>query len=280
VKSVMVLGAGVMGSGIAQVLAQAGIQVFLRDIKPEFVVKGMSIIDKNLVRLVEKNKISSEEKEQTMANITGIIEIKDGSNVDLVIEAVSENMSLKEEIYKEISSVFDTHTIFATNTSGLSISALAAITGRPEKFIGMHFFNPVPVMQLVEVVKGAATSEETYNAIMDLVKKIQKVPVTVEESPGFVVNRMLIPMINEAAFILMEGVASAEDIDASMKLGANYPIGPLALGDLIGLDVCLSVMDTLHQELGEKFSPCFLLRKLVRAGYLGRKTGKGFFEYK
>lgn len=279
-KSVMVLGAGTMGSGIAQVVAQAGYQVFLRDIETRFVEKGLATIGKNLSRLVEKGKMTPGQQEEVMGRIKGIVDLAEGKDVDLVIEAVIENMDLKKQVYQELEATCHPHTIFASNTSSLSITAIAAATKRPDKVIGMHFFNPVPVMQLVEVIKGAATSEETYQVVHDLVKQLGKTPVTVQEAPGFVVNRMLVPMINEAAFLLMEGVASAEDIDTAMKLGANHPIGPLALGDLIGLDVCLFIMEILQAETGDdKYRPCPLLRKMVRAGHLGRKTGKGFYSY-
>jgi len=276
----MICGAGTMGSGIAQVIAEAGHQAYLRDITDDFVMRGIKTIEKNLNRKVEKGKMTEEEKERVLSLITGITSMEAAAEVDLVIEAIVEKMELKKEMWQELEKVCGPNTIFATNTSALSVSELGAVTGRPDKFIGMHFFNPAPVMQLVEVIKGAGTSKETYQFIMDFTNSLGKTPVTVEEAPGFVVNRILIPMINEAAFILMEGIASAEDIDAGMKLGANHPIGPLALGDLVGLDVCLSIMETLHTETGDdKYRPCPLLKKMVRAGFLGRKSGRGFFAY-
>lgn len=277
---IMICGAGTMGAGIAQVVAEAGHQVYLRDIADEFVNRGMETIEKNLNRKVEKDKITIDAKDEVLALVTGTTSLEFAGDVDLVIEAIVERMEPKKELWQELDKACGPNTIFATNTSALSISELAAATRRPDKFIGMHFFNPAPVMHLVEVIKGAGTSGETYRFIMDFTKSLGKTPVTVEEAPGFVVNRILIPMINEAAFILMEGIASAEDIDEGMKLGANHPIGPLALGDLVGLDVCLSIMETLYTETGDsKYRPCPLLRKMVRAGFLGRKTGRGFFAY-
>ncbi|MFZ7101058.1 MAG: 3-hydroxybutyryl-CoA dehydrogenase [Peptococcaceae bacterium] len=277
---IMICGAGTMGAGIAQVMAEAGHEVFLRDIKDEFVARGLKTIEKNLRRKVEKNKISSEEKEQVLSRIKGTTDLAAARDVELVVEAIVEYMAPKKELWQELDGICPAETIFASNTSALSISELAAVTKRPDKFIGMHFFNPAPVMKLVELIKGVGTSNETYHYSKEFTVSLGKTPVTVEEAPGFVVNRILIPMINEAAFILMEGIASAEDIDEGMKLGANHPIGPLALGDLVGLDVCLSIMETLYTETGDpKYRACPLLKKMVRAGYLGRKTGRGFFRY-
>jgi 3-hydroxybutyryl-CoA dehydrogenase len=277
---VMVCGAGTMGAGIAQVLAEAGHEVYLCDIDEKFVARGIGAIGKNLARNVEKGKMIQEVKNAVMARISGTVELGMAREADLVLEVIIEKMEPKKALFKELEDICPPSTIFASNTSALSISELAASTKRPDKFIGMHFFNPAPVMKLVEVIKGVSTSEETYNFVKELALQLGKSPVTVEEAPGFVVNRILIPMINEAAYILMEGVASAEDIDVAMKLGANHPIGPLALGDLIGLDVCLSIMETLYAEFGDaKYRPCPLLRKMVRAGYLGRKTNQGFFKY-
>jgi 3-hydroxybutyryl-CoA dehydrogenase len=279
-KKVMVLGAGTMGAGIVQVMAQAGLSVVMCDVEEQFLQRGMATIEKNLERMVAKNKLTEDEKRALQARIHPTLDKSDGADAELVVEAIVENLEAKIAVFKELDNVVNKNAIFASNTSALSISALASATSRPEKVIGMHFFNPVQVMQLVEVIKGAATAEETVSSITSLVKQLGKTPVTLNEAPGFIVNRMLVPMINEAAYVLMEGVASVEDIDTAMKLGANHPIGPLALADMIGIDICLAVMETLYREFGDsKYRPCPLLRKLVRAGYLGRKTGRGFYNY-
>lgn len=277
---VLVCGAGTMGAGIAQVVAEAGHEVYLRDIAENFVQKGISTVEKTLSRNVSKGKMSEDDKNAIMSRITGTTAIDCAKDVDLVIEAIIERMEFKKELFKELDAVCPEKTIFASNTSALSISEIAAATKRPEKFIGIHFFNPAPVMKLIEIIKGASTNEETFNFTKEFAVALGKTPVVVEEAPGFVVNRILVPMINEAAYILMEGVATPEGIDDAMKLGANHPIGPLALGDLIGLDVCLLIMEVLYEEFGDsKYRPCPLLRKMVRAGYLGRKTGQGFYKY-
>ncbi len=280
VKKIGVLGAGTMGSGIAQVAAEAGFAVVMRDVEEGFVQRGLKTIEKNLNRAVEKGKKTKEDANEVLNRIQGTTSLAEFKDVDLVIEAVIENMGLKKELYKELDQTCPPQTVLASNTSGLSITEMASVTGRPEKVVGMHFFNPVPVMKLVEVIKGAATSEETFKLIMEVSAKMGKEPIAVNEAPLFVVNRILVPMINEAAYVLMEGVAGPEDIDKGMMLGANHPIGPLALADLVGLDVLLAVQDTLYRETGDsKYRACPLIRKMVRAGHLGRKSGKGFYSY-
>ncbi len=279
-KKVCVLGAGTMGAGIAQTFATKGFEVVLRDIKDEFVERGLNAINKNLSRLVSKEKITEETKTEILTRITGTVDLNEAADCDLVVEAAVEIMKIKKEIFAELDNICKPETILASNTSSLSITEVAAATKRPDKVIGMHFFNPAPVMKLIEVIKGMATSEATFEAIKAISVEIGKEPVEVKEAPGFVVNRILIPMINEAIGIFSEGIASAEDIDTAMKLGANHPMGPLALGDLIGLDVCLAIMDVLFSETGDtKYRANPLLRKYVRAGWLGRKSKKGFFEY-
>lgn len=277
---IFVIGAGTMGAGIVQAFAQKGHEVIVRDIKQEFVDRGITGINKSLSRLVAKEKMTEEAKEEILSRITGTVEMEMASDCDLVVEAAIENMEIKKQIFAQLSEICKEETIFATNTSSLSITEVASATNRPDKVIGMHFFNPAPVMKLVEVIKGMSTSEETYAKVKEISENIGKTPVEVAEAPGFVVNRILIPMINEAAGILAEGIATEEDIDTAMKLGAAHPMGPLALGDLIGLDVCLAIMDVLYKETGDsKYRAHSLLRKYVRAGWLGRKTGRGFHNY-
>lgn len=280
INKVMVIGAGQMGSGIAQVMAAAGKQVILNDIKEEFTQKGLASITKNLSRSVEKGRINQEDQENILARITLSTTLDDGRDVDLVVEAAVENMNIKEKIFVHLDQICKPETILATNTSSLPITEIAAVTQRPDKVIGMHFMNPVPVMKLVELIKGLATSQETFNSISAVCAEINKTAIEVNDFPGFAVNRVLIPMINEAIYAVYEGVASPEAIDESMKLGANHPMGPLELADLIGLDTCLSIMEVLYDGFGDsKYRPCPLLRKYVAAGWLGRKSGRGFYQY-
>ena len=279
-EKIFVLGAGTMGAGIVQAFAQKGYEVIVRDIKDEFVERGLAGINKSLSKLVSKGKMTDETKEDILSRISGTTDMNLAADCDLVIEAAIENMKIKKEIFAELDKICKPETILASNTSSLSITEIASATGRAEKVIGMHFFNPAPVMKLVEIIRGMATSQETFDAVKELSLAIAKEPVEVAEAPGFVVNRILIPMINEASFILQEGIASVEDIDTAMKFGANHPMGPLALGDLVGLDVCLAIMDVLYNETGDtKYRASSTLRKYVRAGWLGRKTGRGFYNY-
>lgn len=279
-KALFVIGAGTMGGGIAQVAALHGLTVYLYDIKQELVDKGLKGIADAWDKLVARGKMAAGDRDAALPRIIGTLDMQDAAKADVVIEAAVEKLDVKRSLFSKLSGIISPDCILATNTSSLSITAVASAVSRPDKVVGLHFFNPVPRMALIEIIRGAATSDETYEAAKSLSERLGKTAVTVNEYPGFVVNRILIPMINEAAFMLQEGVASAEDIDTAMKLGANHPMGPLALADLIGLDVCLAIMELLRDELGEsKYRPAPLLRKLVRAGRLGRKSGEGFFRY-
>ena len=279
--NVTIIGSGTMGNGIAHVFAQKGFNVIIVDIDDARIKRAIETIGGNLDRQVKKELITATEKQETLARISGNIDIRSAvPGADLVIEAASEDVGVKNEIFRTLDQNAREETILATNTSSISITQLAATTTRPDKVIGMHFFNPVPVMKLVEIIRGYATSDQTYDAVRTLSETLGKVPVEVHDYPGFVSNRVLMPMINEAIFCVMEGVAKAEDIDTVMKLGMAHPMGPLALADFIGLDVCLAIMEVLHRGLGDsKYRPCPLLRKMVAAGYLGRKSGRGFYEY-
>ncbi|MFB5283508.1 MULTISPECIES: 3-hydroxybutyryl-CoA dehydrogenase [Peribacillus] len=280
IKRIMVIGAGQMGSGIAQVCAMGGYQVILHDLQEAFVEKGLATITKNLARQVEKEKITAELRDATLSRLTPSTDLQNAANVDLVIEAAVENMEIKSKLFAELDQIAPEHAILATNTSSLPITEIAAVTKRPTQVIGMHFMNPVPVMKLVEIIRGLATADEVYVAIEEMAKSLGKTPVEVNDAPGFISNRILLPMINEAIYALYEGVATKEAIDDVMKLGMNHPMGPLTLADFIGLDTCLYIMETLHEGFGDdKYRPCPLLRKYVKAGWYGKKSGRGFYEY-
>lgn len=280
IKTIGVVGAGQMGNGIAQVAVQSGFRAVMSDIADSFVQRGLAAIAKNLGRMVEKGRISSQERDETMGRVTGTVQIKEMAGVDFVVEAATENEPLKLNIFKELDQFCRKEVILSSNTSSISITKIASATQRPSQIIGMHFMNPVPLMQLVEIIRGIRTSQETFSTVKSLAEKMGKTPVEANDSPGFISNRILMPMINEAIYALFEGVGTPEAIDTVMKLGMNHPIGPLALADLIGLDTCLAIMEVLYKGFGDsKYRACPLLRKYVDSGYLGRKTGRGFYTY-
>jgi 3-hydroxybutyryl-CoA dehydrogenase len=280
IRSVGVIGAGTMGNGIAQVAARAGLAVVMRDVTDDFLRRGLSTIDKSLQRDVDKGRLALTEKQEIISRIKPTTELASLNDVDFIIEAITESFEAKSEIFKQLDKALRPEVILASNTSSISITKLAAQTSRPDRFIGMHFMNPVPVMKLVEVIRGVATSDETYGATRGLAERMSKIAVEVNDAPGFVSNRVLMPMINEAIFALYEGVGAAEAIDEIMKLGMNHPMGPLQLADFIGLDVCLAILNVLYDGFNDpKYRPCPLLKKYVDAGWLGRKTGRGFYKY-
>ena len=279
IKKIGVVGCGTMGTGIAQVAASSGFEVIINDIGQEYLDRSLKVMDKSLAKLAEKGKIT-EDKEKILTRIQTTTNIRDFKDAHFVVEAIFEDFEVKKKVLTELDKLLAPEVILTSNTSSISITRLAALTGRPSKFMGMHFMNPVPLMTLVELIRGIATSQETFSEVKSLAEKLGKVPVEANDFPGFIANRILIPMINEAAYALMEGVGTAEAIDTVMKLGMNHPMGPLALADLIGLDVCLHIMEVLYEGFNDsKYRPCPLLRKMVDAGYLGRKSGRGFYDY-
>jgi 3-hydroxybutyryl-CoA dehydrogenase len=280
IEKIGVIGSGQMGAGIVQVSLTSGYKVIMMDVSHEQLSKGKSYVEKGIAKLVTKEKITEENKVSFLSNLIITTKLEDLADVDLVVEAATENKKIKFDIFKKLSEITKESTILASNTSSISLTEIASVTNRPDKVVGMHFMNPVPIMKLVELIKGLQTSDETYNAVKEAAEKMGKITVLSQDYPGFIVNRVLMPMINEAVFALMEGLASVEDIDTAMKYGTNQPMGPLTLADFIGLDTCLSILEVLHEGLGDpKYRPCPLLKKYVAAGYLGKKSGRGFYNY-